>query len=116
MSQDQAAACLQPCPACQRHTLACVSGGLPIRANPEQLTVNQEIAARLQGKETYDVITWGLPRKLYLEYRDLTRIKAGRKHPVVAEHPCGHMPRPAGPGDTELTFKTVRTETETPLF
>ena len=113
----QTAARLQPCPACRRHTLFAITDGLRIRADPEPLGIHAEIAARLQQRETYDVITWGQPRRLYLEFRNLLRVMAGRRYPVVAAHyPCGHLPRPPGPADVELSFKAASAATENPAY
>jgi hypothetical protein len=79
---------LTKCRTCGRHILAAITSGLTVAVNPESLSVNAEIAARIQGRIIFDVLVHGLPRRMYLEYRDLGRVRAGRKHAVVAEHEC----------------------------
>ncbi len=88
------------CTRCGRHILAAISSGITIAANPQSLTVNEEIAARLTGRIIFDIIVYGLPRRMYLEYRDLGRVRAGRKHAVVAAHEC---PGPVNYTGDELT-------------
>ena len=65
------------------------------------LTAAAEITARLAGRDIYDVHVYGLPRRLYLEYRDITRVRAGRKNAVVASHEC--PPGKPGPAGIEIT-------------
>src|SRR6266705_2630463 len=86
---------LAPCEGCGNHILACRSGGFRTCADPGPLSLAGEITARLAGRDIYDVITLGLPRRLYLEYRDLTRVICGRNYPVVAAHECPSGRRPA---------------------
>jgi len=103
------AARYQPCPKCERHTLTAIVGGMPIRADPEPLTINAEIAALLSGLITFDVHSYGLPRKMHLEDRDIDRIKRGHKYPVVAMHTCIPLPRRrAAAPETELTIPYAR--------
>ena len=82
-------AAIQACPRCRRHTLIAAPYGIPARCDPENLTLNGELAAKLQSRLTFDVHVYGLPRRMHFEYRHLDRIKAQRRHPVVAEHRCG---------------------------
>jgi hypothetical protein len=111
------AAHYQPCPRCSRHTITALSGGVPLRLDPEPLTINQEIAALLSGRQTYDVMLWGLPRRMHPIWRDISRIRAPRKHAVIAAHKCTPLPVPPGrQPETELTVPYPSTVTETPLF
>lgn len=82
------AAVLAPCNHCGAHILACRAAGFRAYADPQPIDVNQEIAARLCNRPVYDLLTQGLPKRMYLEYRNLTRVIAGRSYPVVAEHAC----------------------------
>jgi hypothetical protein len=81
-------AALLPCGRCGRHVLACFSGGFRTVADPEPLGLAAEIAAWLDSRMAFDVIKWGIPERLYLEYRTETRIAAGRNYLVVASHGC----------------------------
>lgn len=112
------AARYQPCPRCARHTLTAIDGGIIIRADPEPIGINTEIAALLAHRFTYDVHSYGLPRRMHLEWRDLTRIRAGRKRPVVASHACMPLPmRPAAEPETEITVPYPRNpQPEEPPF
>ena len=92
----------QPCARCRRHVLACRVDGLLVRCDPENLTVAGELAARIQNRLTFDVHVYGLPRRMHLEFRHLTRIKAPRRYPVVAAHSCG----------SELTLLTESADVE----
>lgn len=87
-------AVLVPCDGCARHVLACRAGGFRAFADPDPLSLAGEIKAWLGNRTVYDVIGWGIPRRLYLEYRDLMRIRCGRSYPVVGEHQCpsGRVP------------------------
>jgi hypothetical protein len=85
------AAVLAPCTGCRAPILACHAAGFRTYADPQSLTINAEIAAWVSNRLVFDVIGWGMPRKLYLEYRNLMRVTAGRNHPVVAQHSC-HNP------------------------
>jgi len=63
--------------------------GLPVRADPQNIiTPAAELTAVLAGRLTFDVLTLGLPPRIYLEWRSPDRIAAGRNHPVVAQHHC----------------------------
>jgi hypothetical protein len=84
----------QPCPHCGHHTLTAQDAGIPVRCDPEPLSINQEIAALLLGRATYDVLVYGLPRRMHPRYRDFGRIRAPRRHAVIADHKCGPGPRP----------------------
>lgn len=85
------AAAIHACPSCRRHTLLASDGGLAVRADLEHLSVNGEITALIQNRATFDVLIYGLPRRMHLEFRDLDRIRAGRRHPVIADHQCGNL-------------------------
>jgi hypothetical protein len=74
------------CTRCGALVIAAMSGGLTTVTDPESLTINQEIAARLTGRSIYDLSVIG--RSVFLEWRDLTRIRAGRNYAVVAIHKC----------------------------
>jgi hypothetical protein len=70
-----------------------MDGGFAIAAGPQAITVSAEIAARLTGLPSFDIVTWAF--RLYLVYRDLSRVKGDRDYPVVAAHQCprGAQPR-----------------------
>lgn len=108
----------QPCPRCARHTLTAYCAGVKTRLDPEPLTINQEIAALLLGRRTYDVLIQGLPRRMYPEWRHLLRIRAPRKHTVIATHVC--PPNPVRPPfrqpEIEVTIPALTTLPEQPLF
>lgn len=88
MSQHLASrpAVLAACPACGAQVIAATAAGFAVAADPRPLTIHAEIAARLQGRETFDVIPWDM--RLFLEYRGLHRITLARSHAVIAAHPC----------------------------
>lgn len=99
----------QPCPRCARHTLIAWTGGIKTRTDPESLNIHAEIAALLTRRLTFDVYVYGLPRRMHLEWRDIDRIRARRKYPVVASHQC--MPLPVPPGiapETDLAIPAPR--------
>lgn len=50
------------------------------------LSIAEEISALIAGKATFDLAMTG--QRVYVEWRDLTRIRSSRDHPVVAQHPC----------------------------
>ena len=79
----------RPCHRCRRHTLTARTGGLLTHCDPENLSIGGEIAALLQSRLTFDIHVLGLPRRMFLEYRDTVRIKGSRGYPVVAQHSCG---------------------------
>lgn len=81
---------LTKCHGCGRHILAAIDGGLTVAADPGNIPLNAEIAARLAGRSAYDVITIGM--RVYLAYRDMFRISVQRGT-VVADHGCGAIPR-----------------------
>jgi hypothetical protein len=91
------AAVLVPCDRCGKHILACRVSGFRAYADPQPLTIAAEITARMNDASLYDVLTRGLPKQLYLEYRDLTRVICGRSYPVVAAHCCASGRRPGNP-------------------
>jgi hypothetical protein len=98
------AATLVPCTGCSAHILACHSGGFRTYTDPESLSINAEIAARITGRPVFDVIGWGCPRRLYLESRTLLRVMGDREYPVVASHQCPSGRTPGNPvTGTELT-------------
>jgi hypothetical protein len=108
--QLQTGARLAPCGRCRRHILTAVTGGLARRADPVNLTLGAEITARLSGRDIYDVLIYGLPRRLYLEYRDITRVKAGRANAIVASHEC--PPGKPGPPGTQITVPIRKGQTD----
>ena len=108
--QLQTGARLAPCGRCRRHILTAVTGGLARRADPVNLDAAAEITARLSGRDIYECLIYGLPRRLYLEYRDITRVKAGRPNAVVASHEC--PPGKPGPAGTEITAPIRKGQTD----
>lgn len=104
----------QPCPKCGHHTITATTSGHPIRCNPQPLTLQQEITARLASLQTYDVLIYGLPRQMHPIWRDLDRIRAGRKYAVIADHTCTPLPMPPGrQPETEIfiPYQIARTTT-----
>ena len=98
---------LKTCPRCGEYTLTAITGGLTTATDPEPLTIEQEIAALLIGKRTFDIITLG--HRLYLEWRDIIRVKGNRAYPVVAIHICTPAePPPELPPDIKLTTAPAR--------
>ena len=75
------------CTRCGDPVFAAITGGLTTITDIHPLSVNEEITALLTGRPTFDLQSSG--KQAYLEWRDITRIKAGRHHPVVAAHQCG---------------------------
>jgi len=75
------------CSRCGQQVIHAVTGGLTTITDTTPLSVNEEITALLTGRPTFDLQSNG--NRAYLEWRDITRIKAGRRHPVVAAHQCG---------------------------
>lgn len=111
----------QLCRGCGRHVLRALAGGLDIRADPENLDLKNELAARLAGRATYDIHAFGLPRRMYFEWRSIDRIRAPRKYLVVADHACpaGNKDVPARSTDSvEITIPVgqPQPEREEPLF
>jgi len=100
---------LKTCPRCGEYTLTAITGGLTTATDPEPLTIDQEIAALLIGKRTFDIITIG--HRLYLEWRDIIRVKGGRVYPVVAIHICTPAePPPERRPDIELSTRGLAAE------
>lgn len=108
------AACFQACPRCRRHVLIATVGGILTRADPENLTTAGELAARLQNRLTFDIHIYGLPRRMYLEFRDIDRIRGPRKRPVVAQHRCGELVLAHGPVDDSPTGIVISYRRELP--
>lgn len=96
---------LLPCHGCHRHVLAAIDGGLTVAADPQPVTIVQEIMARLNNHPVFDIITTGTAA--YLIYRDLTRVRHPRGYPVVAAHQC---PRGAAPRYQLIPPKTKATK------
>lgn len=76
------------CARCGARVIAAVVDGLTTIADIQPLTIDEEIAALLTGHATFDLQPNG--NRVYLEWRDITRIRAGRNYPVVAAHGCTH--------------------------
>jgi hypothetical protein len=79
---------LGTCPRCHAIILAGHNGGIFALVDPKPLDQRAETLALLSGRNTYDLITEGMPPRLYVEWRSALRIAARRRHPVVASHPC----------------------------
>lgn len=91
------------CNACGSTVIHAVTGGLTTITDTTPLSVNEEIAAILAGRSTFDLQTAG--NQLYLEWRDVTRIRAGRNYPVLAIHGCARgaqHPIPPAPSNNSL--------------
>lgn len=85
---------LQRCPRCRALILAALDSpvaGIPVRVDPVPLDAEQELAARLAGRATYNLT--GISR-MAVVYRDADTITR-RTWPVLADHVC---PGPI-PGD-----------------
>ena len=107
----------QPCPRCNRHTLVAMVSGVKTRLNPEPLSITAEIAALLDGCRTYDVLLWGLPRRMHPIWRDISRIRAPRRHTVIATHQCTPLSRPpVTQPETDLAIPYPSTTGEIPGF
>jgi hypothetical protein len=74
------------CSRCGAVVLTAITGGLTTVTDARPLSVDEEIAALLTSRVTFDLQQTGT--QAYLEWRDLTRIRAGRRYPVVAIHQC----------------------------
>ncbi|SRR6266702_2291065 len=74
------------CTRCHTQVICAVTGGLTTITDTQPLSVNEEIAALLGGRATFDLHATGT--RVFLEWRDITRIRAGRRFPVVALHQC----------------------------
>src|SRR5690349_5715174 len=77
-------ACPGTCPRCHLTILSGYSEGTPAHCDHTELDLRAELAARLEGRATYDLT--GRSR-LELVYRDQFRI-AHRRWPVLAQHAC----------------------------
>ena len=92
------------CIRCGSQVITAITGGLTTVTDVSPLSVNEEIAALLVGRATFDLQADG--KQVYLEWRDLTRIRAGRRYPVVAGHRCGPgarlLPLPAAAPAAQL--------------
>jgi hypothetical protein len=89
------------CPRCRRLHLTGLAEGLPYRVDPTPLTAHAELAARLAGRASYQLVASTLVyRNQWHIAHDLTR---GRP-PVFADHHC-HTPVKAT--DIDPTYLTV---------
>ncbi|MFI6477382.1 hypothetical protein ACIBH1_05580 [Nonomuraea sp. NPDC050663] len=79
---------LGTCPRCRATILAGHNAGIFTLVDPQPLDRHAEMLALLSGRHTYDLITEGIPARLYAEWRSTFRINGARRHPVVASHPC----------------------------
>lgn len=99
---------LSQCIRCGAVTVTAIMGGLVTVADTKPLSIAEEVAALIAGTATFDLTITG--RRIYLEYRDLDRIRVSRDHPVVAQHPCAAAssrplpPPPAGEVPDEPPF------------
>jgi orotate phosphoribosyltransferase-like protein len=82
--------------------LTAITGGLTTITDIQALSVNEETATLLTCRATFDLQPMGT--QLYLEWRDITRIRASRKYSVVAVHRC------RGAAVRLLTFATPAEE------
>lgn len=88
------------CRRCGRPILAAHSEGIPARADLDPLDRYGELIALLDGRATYDLQPFGLPRRPYLIHRYDWRIQAAPCWPIVADHKCPpgpHFPSPRKP-------------------
>ena len=107
----------QPCPRCNRHTLVAMVSGVRTRLDPEPLTIDGEVIALLSGRRTYDVMLWGLPRRMHPIWRDISRIRAPRKYTVIATHQCTPLPAPLSvQPETDLVIPYPSAAGEIPGF
>jgi hypothetical protein len=107
---------LDPCPRCRALTIRALDApiaAIDTRLDPVPLDVAAELAARLQGRWTYDLFT--IAGRHEIAERDLFRIQAPRRFPVLATHTCpGAIPASAL---RALRKKTARKKTnERPPF
>lgn len=79
-------AALAECRRCGAATITAMVDGLLTAVDTQPLSISAEIAAIMAGKTTFNLMVTG--QRIYLEWRSVTRIRAGRDHPVVARHPC----------------------------
>ena len=99
------------CTRCGALILTAISGGLTTVTGPQSLTINQEIAALIAGRATFDLVVTG--HSVFLEWRDLTRIRTGRRYTVVAIHEC---PLGATPGTRPLPVAATPPLPDDPPF
>lgn len=95
-------AVLDRCPRCGTQILDATSDGVRVRADAHPLDPQEELAAILNGRLTFDVQPLGLPRRPFLHHRCSFRIAAGRKWSVVATHRC-----PPGPHFPQARQKPI---------
>lgn len=88
---------LDTCPHCHAAIIVGLDGhlaALAVRADPLPLDPHGELAARLAGRMTYDLVRTSGRQELSPRDYDLTH----RPHPVVAAHTCpGPVPATAIP-------------------
>jgi len=106
-------AAIRACPTCTHPILRATTGGIDVTTDPAPVSITEEITQLLSGHRSYDVLTWGLPQRIFLEWRDPDRIRT-RKYPVVTTHGCRVTPPAAG--ETELVIRTPVHYPEIPLF
>lgn len=97
---------IQSCPWCRAPVLRALVGhvaALDVRADPQPLAPQQELAARLQGRMTYCLrLHPFLTARLI--HRSPEHIRAGRcAHIVVADHHCTRKPGQPEPASTQET-------------
>ena len=87
---------LTACPRCHAAVIRALDApiaALDIRLDPVPLDIHAELAARLSGRSTYDLIPAAFHQEI--EYRDPARIRK-REYPVLAAHRCpGPIPATA---------------------
>lgn len=81
-------ALLQRCPKCTAFVLRAFVEALDIRADPTPLDPGAELAALSRGLLTLDAESTRYPPGYRLAYRNASRIAAGRRHIVLAQHQC----------------------------
>jgi hypothetical protein len=103
------AARINPCPSCHSHVLSGRLNGAAVTADPVNISIAGELAARIQKRSTYDLRSGGYPPRLYFRFRGLADIQAIRKYAVVADHKCGcELPsQPSPPYDGLLSVARI---------
>lgn len=86
---------LANCTRCGNLVIKAITSGLTTITDPQPLNTNQEIQALMTGQPTFDLVAFG--RNVFLEWRDLIRIRASRDYPVVAQHRCVPGSQPPAP-------------------
>lgn len=79
---------IQTCPVCQRPVLRALVEGRDVRADPVPLDVRAELAVKLRGEWTFDIVrTWpgASTTRLCLRF---AHHMAHRRYPVVGIHQC----------------------------